>query len=433
MKQHVFLSYCRDNIDAVRQLRAELLAAGERVWWDQDILPGQMWKDEIRQAMQESYAVLLCLSQEAMARTTSGIFPEAMDAIAQYRLYQPGSIFLIPVRLSACTIPPIEISATRNLQDLQYVDLFPAAVRAGALQRIVAALQRTPGYPDRKDATFSAVTQPALQPSEPELPSRPVWAADFGTDTYGCYADARIQEVVQRLRWIAPGTFLMGSPPDEPEREEDETLHRVQLSQGFWLADTPCTQALWQAVMGENPSAFQGAERPVERVSWEDVQAFLRRVNAHVRDEGWRLPTEAEWEYACRAGTSTPFWFGAQITPEQVNYDGNYPYAGGQQGRYRKETVPVCALPCNTWGLYQMHGNVWEWCQDWYAAYPAATAETPAVAPAGPPTGAARVLRGGGWFDGGGSARSAQRFRHDPRYRYVSVGFRLARGQAPGQ
>jgi formylglycine-generating enzyme required for sulfatase activity len=255
---------------------------------------------------------------------------------------------------------------------------------------------------------------------------QPEWAAEYGRDEAGLYADVRIGNVTQRMRWIAPGEFCMGSPEHEPERFSDETLHPVILTRGFWLADTACTQALWQAVMGPNPSQFRGAERPVETVSWDDVQAFLQHLPVLAPELAWRLPTEAEWEYACRAGTSTPFWFGEQITPEQVNYDGRFPYTGGKGGLYRGETVPVQALPCNSWGLYQMHGNVWEWCQDWSAAYAAATAEAPAVDPVGPAAGAFRVLRGGCWFIGGGNARSARRgadgrpWRPQPRLRFSS-------------
>ena len=226
---------------------------------------------------------------------------------------------------------------------------------------------------------------------------QPSWAETFGRDEYGLYADFSLQGIIQRMRWIAPGEFVMGSPESEAERFNDETLHQVILSRGFWLADTACTQALWQAVLGQNPSAFKGADRPVENVSWDDVQRFLDGLNALIPGQEFRLPTEAEWEYACRAGTTTPFWFGEQITPEQVNYDGNYPYAGGAKGAYREETVPVKALPCNGWGLYQMHGNVWEWCQDWHGAYPTETV----IDPAGPPSGADRVLRGGSWISRG--------------------------------
>ncbi|MCP4702684.1 MAG: formylglycine-generating enzyme family protein, partial [Gammaproteobacteria bacterium] len=193
---------------------------------------------------------------------------------------------------------------------------------------------------------------------------KPEWADRVGEDHYGVFADFSIRGVVQRMRQIEPGRFMMGSPESEAKRDDDEHLHEVTLTRGFWLAETACTQALWQAIMGENPSHFKGEEKPVERVSWEDAQKFILQLNEEKPGLALKLPSEAEWEYACRAGTDTPFWFGDNITPEQVNYDGNYPYAGGKKGRYRKETVDVKALPCNSYGLYQMHGNVWEWCAD---------------------------------------------------------------------
>ena len=194
----------------------------------------------------------------------------------------------------------------------------------------------------------------------------------------------------------------MGSPEDEPERNNDEVQHEVELTQGFWLADTACTQALWEAVMGSNPSTFKGAERPVENVSWEDCREFFELVNQAEPGPDLWFPTEAQWEYACRAGSSTPFWFGGQVTPEQVNYDGNHPYAGGAKGKYREETVAVGSLPCNGWGLYEMHGNVWEWCLDWYGPY----SEGKDVDPQGPAGRGYRVLRGGSWFSDAGSCRS---------------------------
>jgi len=231
------------------------------------------------------------------------------------------------------------------------------------------------------------------------------------------------------FRWMTPGRFLMGSPGSEPERFDNETQHQVILTRGFWLGETPVTQALWEAAMGESPSRFQGPERPVEQVISEDAQRFITQLNGERDDLLLRLPSEAEWEYACRAGTTTPFWFGEQITTEQANYDGNYPYAGGPKGEYRQETVDVRALPANAWGLYQMHGNVWEWCQDWNGDYPS----RPVTDPKGPVTGAGRVLRGGSWFNFAWWLRSAYRFLWEPGYRNNLTGFRLARGRtAPG-
>ena len=199
--------------------------------------------------------------------------------------------------------------------------------------------------------------------------AQPQWAEQIGVDQYGLYADLVFNGVSQRFRWIQPGSFMMGSPEGEPERRDNERQHEVMLAESYWLADTACTQKLWQAVTDKNPSHFKGDERPVEKVSWKDVQKFIRQLNKKISGLELSLPTEAQWEYACRAGTITPFFFGENISTDQVNYDGNSPYADGEKGEYRKETFDVKDLPCNDWGLYQMHGNVWEWCSDWFDDY----------------------------------------------------------------
>ncbi|HNO60224.1 MAG TPA: formylglycine-generating enzyme family protein, partial [Plasticicumulans sp.] len=203
----------------------------------------------------------------------------------------------------------------------------------------------------------------------------PPFADAWGDDRYGLWAEFVIVtghgSAVQRLRWIEPGTFLMGSPDNEPERLNNEgPQHLVTLTRGFWLADTACTQGLWQAVTGGNPSQFKDdPQNPVEQVSWNDVQKFLRALEGLLPGIEACLPSEAQWEYACRAGTTTPFSFGTQVTPAQVNYDGNFPYADGKKGEDRGRTVPVKSLPANDWGLYEMHGNVWEWCADGLRTY----------------------------------------------------------------
>ncbi|MCQ1547378.1 MAG: formylglycine-generating enzyme family protein [Candidatus Accumulibacter phosphatis] len=253
----------------------------------------------------------------------------------------------------------------------------------------------------------------------PVLP--PAGALAWGDDACGLWIDVDLAGVVQRFRWIEPGEFMMGSPDDEPEREKDEgPRHRVRLTTGFWLADTACTQALWRAVMGgKNPSRFQEDERnPVENVSWDEVSGFLRRLASLVPGIVAELPTEAEWEYACRAGSETPFHFGATITPERANY----PYIGGSKGKDRKTTVPVKSFPPNDWGLYEMHGTVWEWCADGMRTYDGAEQENPR----GPEGLAARALRGGSWFSHARYARSAFRDANAPDYAFRSGGFRFA-------
>ncbi len=244
--------------------------------------------------------------------------------------------------------------------------------------------------------------------------ARPAWACDWGRDRYGHFARIDVAGVRQTLRWIPPGCFLMGSPEDERDRFDDEgPQHQVTLTRGFWLSDTACTQALWLAVLGgENPSRFSGdPERPVEKVSWNEVTGrFLpglqRRLGAEVEAV---LPTEAEWEYACRAGTKTAYSFGEAFEPSRANVNS-------------KETVPVKAYPPNPWGLYQMHGNVREWCADDGRPYGAG----PVTDPAGDRAGAGRALRGGAWRSVPGGARSAFRGGSRRGDRFDSTGFRFA-------
>jgi formylglycine-generating enzyme required for sulfatase activity len=247
-------------------------------------------------------------------------------------------------------------------------------------------------------------------------------------DHYGLYADLGVANTSQRFRWLEPGEFLMGSPDDEPDRFPDETLHHVTLTQGFWLADTVVTQAFWQAVMGDNPSRFKdNPDNPVEQVSWQDAQAFINKLNGLFPHLQAHLPSEAQWEYACRAGTTTAFSFGANITAEQVNYDGTRPYTDGVKGIYRKKTIPVKSLPPNPWGLYEMHGNVWEWCTDvWQDAMTAESVLDPL--PTEGDADALRVAHGGSWGNDGRYVRSAIRGRNRPDYRISSIGFRLSLG-----
>ena len=271
--------------------------------------------------------------------------------------------------------------------------------------------------------------EPTIRKTIPRpLPEK--WASGYGEDEYGIWQSFTVNGVRCSMRWINPGMFLMGSPEGEPERFDNEKQHEVTISEGFWLAETACTQALWQAIMGGNPSRFKGENLPVETVSWDDCQKFIQAINERKPGLELRLPSEAEWEYACRAEpdwtkTVTPFCFGNNITTEQVNYDGNHPYNKGKKGEKRGKTVAVKSLPCNAWGLYEMHGNVWEWCSDWYGGYPAGAV----VDPVGPETGTCRVLRGGSWIRYARYCRSAYRFSFGPGYRDLSVGFRLARGQ----
>jgi formylglycine-generating enzyme required for sulfatase activity len=226
--------------------------------------------------------------------------------------------------------------------------------------------------------------------------------------------------VEMQFAWCPPGTFLMGSPKEELERQDNETQHRVTLTQGYWLGIHPVTQAQWRAIMGSNPSSFKGDTLPVETVSWDGCQEFVKKLGQKA-GRRFRLPTEAEWEYACRAGTTSPFHFGETISTDQANYDGNYTYGQGKEGIDRKETTPVGSFPANAWGLKDMHGNVSQWCQDWYGPYSSDDIKDPKGSNNGP----VRVLRGGSWHDGPSICRSSCRRWSDPGGFFIYYGCRV--------
>jgi formylglycine-generating enzyme required for sulfatase activity len=256
----------------------------------------------------------------------------------------------------------------------------------------------------------------------------------------GSLPGSYVNSLGMNFNLIPAGVFMMGSPEDEAGRDLDEILHEVTLSQPFYLMTTEVTQGQWQAVMGSNPSRYQGcgADCPVEMVSWNDIQEFITTLN-RITCQEYRLPTEAEWEYAARAGSATALanggltadpWLcdidqnldaiGWYCANSAVTYNGCYDTSewGG----------PVCSGPLpvglkqpNQWGLYDMHGNVWEWVQDWYGAYSA----TPVTDPVGPASGMDHVLRGGGWDFSPASTRSANRGWDSADFRYDDIGFRL--------
>ena len=254
---------------------------------------------------------------------------------------------------------------------------------------------------------------------------KPDWAVAAGRDQYGFYADADIAGVIQRFRWIEPTSFMMGSPEDEIGRKDDEIQHKVILTQGYWMADTTCTQALWSNLMHHNPSRFKGELKPVESVCWNDVQDLLQRLKKYYSLLRLRLPTEAEWENACRAGTTGAFNFEGELSRDKVNYSGNLDYESFNWNKDESmQTINVKNYPPNLWGLFEMHGNVWEWCQDWYSRYQAELV----IDPKGPVSAHTCVLRGGSWYRSGKSCRSASRDHDVPlSHSYNFTGFRLAR------
>lgn len=292
---------------------------------------------------------------------------------------------------------------------------------------------------------------PAWSPSPDDAGIRTFAAAPFDAVAAEAYQSECARElglpveltnsIGMRLRLIPPGEFRMGSPQSEPERWAAEgPPRRVRLTRPFYLGVYEVTQQQFRQVMGFDPSFFseettsQEAEEdvgclPVEQVTWDEAVAFCRRLSElpEERASGWkyRLPTEAEWEYACRAGTTTPFHFGSQLNGVQANCNGDYPYGTREAGPSLGRTVPVGSYPPNAFGLYDMHGNVWEWVADWYdATY---YARAPDADPPGPRTGISRTRRGGGWLSLATRCRAANRDHNQPETRYQDLGFRVAR------
>ncbi len=249
-----------------------------------------------------------------------------------------------------------------------------------------------------------------------------------------------IKGVEYAFRWCPPGEFMMGSPAGgflgkggEQGRRGDETQHCVRLTKGVWMLETPVTQAMWESVMGNNPSCFKGANLPVELVIWTEASEFCKKINQFTTIGTFILPTEAQWEYACRAGT-TGAYGGTGNLDDMGWYLGNSGNKSHDDFSSLNSSINLYFENCgnkthevktkkpNAWGLYDMHGNVWEWCSDWYGPYP-----TGSVAdPTGPCSGSDRVSRGGSWLNDAGYCRSAVRDYFSPEYRRANFGFRFA-------
>lgn len=315
----------------------------------------------------------------------------------------------------------------------------------------------------------------------------PRWASGWGQDRFGVHIEFTIKDVTQRLRWIPPGAFLMGAPPreeavltqepatpksrtvldrllgrnqhsanaalrpTEPSNDWEHPQHLVVIREGYWLFDAPVTQGLYEAVTGENPSEFRSVDRPVENVSWEQAQGFIEALNHKLRGLELRLPSESEWEYACRAGTREATYAGAlEILGERnapmLNdiawYGGNsgvgfelesgYDSSNWPEKQFEHNkagTRPVKLKKPNAWGLYDMLGNVLEWCEDhWHARYDGAPCDGSAWLDTDASSAAGRVFRGGSWSGGARYVRSASRNWFEPQFRGATLGFRCARG-----
>ncbi len=379
----VFVSYSHRDERYKDRLVTHLSVLRGRlaVWDDRKLNAGDDWYAEIEKAMATANVAVLLISADFLA--SDFISEEEVPRLLRRR--EQDGLTIVPVLLKSCAWAKIPWLSAMQMRPTDARPLM--SLRGNA-----------------REEAWSAIVTEILQ-----LAEAPV--------------------VQQRFRWIPPGKFTMGSPESELGRLENEgPAHEVTLTEGYWLAEMPCTQALWQAVMGENPSRYKSPERPVETVSWYDCQEFLKRLNQLLPGLEAKLPSEAEWEYACRAGTQAATWNGELETVAGPSgaldaiawYDGNRGTARGTRELGQKQANP--------WGLYDMLGNVWEWCQDGQRSY-AKHAETD---PEGPLGGTLRVIRGGSWIVHARYVRAAFRYGRDPGLRSGRLGFRLSRGPGRG-
>ena len=351
----------------------------------------------------------------------------------------------------------LEVKGDRVLEELVELNLTTGSI----------SLNSTPSkaevYQENKHIGYTPLQLKDLKPGhyEYELRLEGFFSKTVGLDVIGDQVSEEhvILEKIKRLEegrdwivpdlglemvWLKPGEFTMGSPPGEIGHADDETQYDVEISKGYWLGKYEVTQGEWESRMGSNPSLFKNDPRlPVETVSWEDAMAFCTKLTERERAAGrlpshleYSLPTEAEWEYACRAGTTGPFHYGSSLDSSMANFDGEHPYGDGRKGVYRRTTIEVGSFIKNAWGLYDMHGNVSEWCLDRYGDYPSGNVTDPV----GSNSGSYRVLRGGSWNYNAQYCRSACRSNVAQDSRSEYLGFRLAirsiqpqalEGQAP--
>ncbi len=412
----IFICYSHSDKTIATRLRDRLEREDWSVWMDLHIDAGHRWADEIQAQLAAARAVVTLWSHRSVA--SRFVMDEAHEAAER------GIIF--PVRLEELRIP-------YGFRQFQTPDLFGwhGSEDCHGTRQLVSALRKH----------LAAGPPPAAGPAATASPPRPSAAAAHPPAAQRLAPGGTFRD---RLRSggegplmvvVPPGSFVMGSPADEPERSGDEgPPHEVRLAQPFALGVHAVTfddYDRYVAARGGRQPADGGwgrAQRPVIDVSWHDAQAYCHWLQEET-GRAYRLPSEAEWEYACRAGTTTPFHFGRQLTTRQANFNGNYTYNGSSPGEYRGQTLPVGSFPANAFGLHDMHGNVWEWCADaWHDNYQGAPADGSPWDKGEVSGDVPRVLRGGSWFFLPGDCRAAWRYHNAPANRNHHIGFRVCCG-----
>lgn len=417
----VFISYShidevwKDKI--VKQLSVLANDVQFKLWDDRQIAGGDDWLPEIEKAIQSCSVALLLISEDFH----NSKFIMGSEVLPLLKRRERDGVRVIPIIVRHCAWD--EVSWLSSMQarpkdgkPLSSMSVNDAEEALAALTREIKHLLKAPssGPSDQPPPPTEKFSPTIVRAIPQPFPAR--WASGYGEDEYGVWHSFTVNNVRQKMRWINPGTFMKGSPKGEYARESTETQETVDIPDGFWLAETACTQEMWQEVMGWNLSEHrENRNNPVERVDWDESQAFIRKLNNINADLDIRLPSGMEMEYARRAGTTSAFNLGPNITTRQVNYDGAKPYNGGEMGEERDTTLPVKCFPCNEWGLFEMHGNVMEWCSDIAGYVSDKDFEC--------------VLSGGDYRHGADHCRSA--YRHIKPYttRVGNFGFRIARSQ----
>ncbi len=435
----IFLAHASEDKPAVLALYNRLKQAGYKPWLDKkDLIPGQIWRDEIPKAIKASQIFLACLSGKS-ANKQGYIQRELRIALDTLGEMLPGTIFFIPMRLEECEIPDLRLAEVGlNLRDIHRLDYWEEDGFEQLERAITHQFNPEPEEPKQLLSVFNfqivGVNAKGEQIKKESKQSQ-YFSEDLGNG------------ITLEMLAIPGGTFLMGSPQDEKDSFGDERpQHEVNVPP-FFIGKYPITQEQWRAIASRtdlkvdpsaplrvnldlNPAYFKDRpdsdRRPVEQVNWYDAIEFCARLSKLTGRE-YRLPSEAEWEYACRAGTTTPFYFGETITGELANYRASETYAGEAKGEYREETTPVGQFPPNAFGLYDMHGNVWEWCADtWHVNYDGAPTDGSAWIKNGDDN--RSPLRGGSWYYFPNKCRSAYRFNYYRRGIGNNNGFRVVCG-----
>jgi formylglycine-generating enzyme required for sulfatase activity len=438
----IFLAHASEDKPAVLVLHERLKQAGYKPWLDEkDLIPGQNWRSVIPKAIANSQLFIACLSQRSIAKQ-GFVQREFKMALNQYADRPPNSIYLIPLRLDECDIPDLrQEEYGLNLRDLHWLDYW----EENGFEQLERAI------------TYQFNPEPE-EPKKPVIVTPPLSVFNFEIVRVNAKGEQINKESKQSQYFredlgngitlemvaIPGGTFTMGTEDEEIERlvkkfnwegfRWERPQHRVTVS-SFYMGRYPITQTQWKAIaatakididLETNPSKFKGDELPVERVNWYQATEFCKRLSRETKQE-YRLPSEAEWEYACRAGTTTPFYFGETITGELANYRASETYADEPKGEYREETTPVGQFPPNAFGLYDMHGNVWEWCADtWHDNYEGAPTDGSVWIENGNDN--SSPLRGGCCGSSPDLCRSAYRYVDDRSAYSYDYGFRVVCG-----